>query len=179
MSCDWAQYALQIQPGCIVQCRVVSYGDLCMHFPPAGLPQLRDLRLFAQSLTSNLDYHGSAALSLAASLTRVCIATRQRATAVVLCQLLGQQGKGLQRKIISLPCSQATQARRQAQPGNRHCQQADAGQLAAGPGAEEWTWFVSEPKLEAWAHAQHLSTRRIFATYAAAAHSEANAGDGL
>ena len=36
---------------CLASFTVVSYGDLCMHFPPEGLPALSDLRLYGTKLT--------------------------------------------------------------------------------------------------------------------------------
>ena len=36
---------------CLTSFTVVSYGDLCMHFPPEGLPMLTDLRLYGTKLT--------------------------------------------------------------------------------------------------------------------------------
>ena len=36
---------------CLTSFTVVSYGDLCMHFPPEGLPELQDLRLYGTKLT--------------------------------------------------------------------------------------------------------------------------------
>ncbi|KAK9798527.1 hypothetical protein WJX73_007958 [Symbiochloris irregularis] len=99
--------------------RVVSYHDLCIHFPPGGLPRLRDLRLFAQRLTSNLDYWGEASSSLAASLASVCIASRQRATAVVLNQILHKLGKGLKPEFASVPAIDPSKQRHRYRAGEQ------------------------------------------------------------
>ena len=75
---------------------MVSHADLCIHFPPGGLPALHDLRLYGTKLTSNLDYRGEATVSLAATLKVVCIATQQTNTAIVLAQQLRSVGKHLE-----------------------------------------------------------------------------------
>ena len=75
---------------------MVSHAELCIHFPPCGLPALQDLRLYGTKLTSNLDYRGDATVALAASLTSLCLATQQSNTAVVLAQQMRSAGKRLQ-----------------------------------------------------------------------------------
>lgn len=168
-----------LRQGCA--CRVVSYGSLCMHFPPSGLPQLQDLRLFAQSLTSNLDYAGSAVSTLAASLTSVCIATQQGAAAVVLCQQLRRHNKSLQHRQVSMQCG-GRQQRQQPLSRSRSQGSVPPSQSVEGSTAEQtagqWTLLMTSPDMEAWAQAQHLSTCRIFATYAAAAQADAGAAAG-
>lgn len=155
VSCPW------LTPPTWSACRVVSFGTLVMHFPASGLPQLRDLRLFAQSLTSNLDYAGPACDSLAHSLASICIATRQHATATVLCQLLDKLGRPLQRMPVNLPASKA-------QLQHNQTRGAASQAVAPGPSQEGWTWLVSGPGLMDWAKIQHCSISRIFASYAAA-----------
>ena len=144
-----------------------------MHFPPAGLPQLQDLRLFAQTLTSNLDYPGSAATSLAASLTSVCIATRQSATAVVLCQHFRHLHKDLQRRHVTLQCGYPHSQAHGSSHNSRDSGSPEPSEPLHAAATEDWTVLVSAPDLEAWAYAQQLSIRRISATYAAAVQAGA------